>query len=231
MNIEVVLDDKVIFVPDELTIRVFQRLQKDPEFFEKNPNALLATYLNISLHELKDLPKEQVEFVSNYVSGKINQPKENELIMTFEYEGVEYGLENNWGGMAFGAWVDFEVFSQDPINNIHRIMSVMYRPIVSKDKKDPKKYTIEPYKSELVEERANIFLDLPVRYWVGAAGFFFQIAQLYITNIKSSLELTNKMNDRVMKGWKILPKFLRKRLRLDSILLSYTHSQKKTSQK
>jgi hypothetical protein len=228
MNIELVLNDKVIFVPDELTIRVFQRLQKDPEFFDKNPNALMATFLDISLHELKDLPNEHVKFVSDYVASKLTKPQENELMLTFEFNGVEYGLENNWGSMSFGAWVDFEVFSQDPINNIHRIMSIMYRPILSKDNKDPKKYTIEPYKSEQIEERANLFLDLPVRSWVGSAGFFFQIVELYITNIKSSLELKNKVNERVMKGWKILPKFLRKRLRLGSILLSYTHSQKKT---
>lgn len=231
-NIEVILNGKPVYVPEEMTISHFQKIQKEPEFFQKNPHALLAVYLNVKLNELKDAPKADVDFVSNYIASNLTPPNDEELVLTFTYNGVEYGLENNWGQLAFGAWIDFEVYTaENSIDNIHRIMSILYRPIVSKDKKDPKKYTIEPYISEQVEERAQMFLDLPVKYWIGAAGFFFQIAELYITNINNSLKWKNKVNRLAMMGWKKLPKFLQRKLPLGSILLSYTNSQKKMLQK
>ena len=109
-------------------------------------------------------------------------------------------------------------------------MAVLYRPIISKDKKDPKKYKIAPYKSEEIDERADIMKEVPVRYWLGVSGFFLQIVIQYINNIKSSLSLMNKQGEMMTKGWKILPKWMRKKLPLASILPSPTNWQKKILQ-
>lgn len=226
--IELVVDDKVVNVPNEVTLAIYQEMNKNPERY-KNPLQVISLFTGLTVHELKNMNKEQIELIEVFVSSKIQIPEEKQLVLTFEHEGIEYGLENDWSKMAYGAWVDLEVYSaEEQIHqNLDKIMAVLYRPIISKDKKDPKKYKIVPYKSEEIEPRADIMKLVPVRYWLGVAGFFLQVVSIYINNIKSSLNTMNAQNKLILKGWKKMPKFLQKILPLDSILHSPTNSQKK----
>ncbi len=230
-KLELMIGDDVLQVPEEITIGIYQEFQKNPEKY-KDPLRIISMYTGLTMRELKNMDVESVKLIEYFISDKLVLPDKNELVMTFFQDGIEYGLENDWSKLPFGAWVDFEVYSSDNIyENIDKIMAVLYRPVVSHDKKDPMKYTIAPYDSEEILERANIMRLVPVRYWLGASLFFSQIVSIYITNIRASLVQTMKLQKATMRGWKILPKFLRKRLPLDSILPSYTDSQKKMLQK
>jgi len=221
--IEVVMEDRVVEVSPHMTIGQYQEFIKKQEHYKNNPVDLLSLYLGITTGQLKDLPVSQVQMVENYITNEMAKDFEkDELYTNFEFNGVEYGLENDWSKLAWGAWVDFQVWSSESIQeNIHLLMAVLYRPVISKGKRG--KYVIEKYKSDDVEDRAIQFKDLPVMYWLGAASFFFLMSTLYINNIKNSLVLTNKINKQVMRGWKTLPKWLQKRIPLDSILVSPTN--------
>lgn len=230
--IELVYGDDVIEMADEITIHHYQEITNKQILYEKNPNMLISLFTGIPFNEIKNMQHHEVELIHKVINSKFVIPEENELVLTFTYDGIEYGLENDWSKLAWGAWVDFEVYSAEKIiNNIHLIMAILYRPIISKHKKDPKKYKIVPYKSEEIEERAELFKELPCRYWLGAASFFFQIVNLSISNTESSLRLQNKMNQLIVRAWKILPKWVKKRLQLDSILISPSTSLNKTSTK
>jgi hypothetical protein len=147
---------------------------------------------------------------------------------TFDYEGVTYGFENDWKKLAWGAWQDLEFLSSEDITaNIHKILAVLYRPVT--EMKDTK-YKIEPYKSEEIEERAEIMKLVPVSIWLGASVFFLEIVNIYITSIKNSLELTLTIQERTTKAWKMMPKWIQKVLPLDFISPSLTGSQKKMLQ-
>jgi hypothetical protein len=227
--IKITLDDRTIEIPSEMTIRQYQIISKYKDILTNSPVKLLAIYLGLSEDELKDLPVDKVKFVERYISTQYTNLQKNlPLIETFEYNGVEYGLEKEWGELSWGAWVDFEVFcAEKPLDHIHNIMAILYRPI---ETKSGDKYTIVPYKSKEITERGEIFKELPVKYWWSAANFFLRISELYISSIKNSLERTLKMNRLILKGWKMLPKFLKRRWSLDSILVSHTSSVEKTLQ-
>ena len=229
--IELVIDNETIKVPEEITLGIYQQINAQPERY-KNNLQMISLFTNLTVHELKNLTKEQVELIESFVSTKFVFPNDNELVLTFEYDGVEYGLENDWSKMAFGAWVDLEVYSSEEQihQNLDKIMAVLYRPVISKDNKDPKKYKISPYKSEEIEERAMIMKLVPVRYWLGVSSFFLQIVSIYLNNTKNSLSLMNKQQQMIMKGWKMMPKWLQKILPLDFILPSHSNSHKKILQ-
>lgn len=231
MSVQLVIDDEVVNVPEEITLGIYQEINSQPERY-KNNLQMISLFTNLTVHELKNMTKEQIELIEGFVGSKMVFPNENELVLTFEYQGVEYGLENDWSKMAFGAWVDLEVYSaEEKIHqNLDKIMAVLYRPIISKDKKDPKKYKITPYKSEEIEPRAEIMKLVPVRYWLGVSTFFLQIVSIYIDNMKNSLNMMNEQQRMIMKGWKMLPKWIQKKLPLDSILPSPTNWQKKILQ-
>jgi len=227
-KIELVIDDNVIEVPEQITIGIYQSLMLTPELYDNNPNMIISLFTKIPYPELKNLQIDQINLIESFLSDRMEIPKDNELVLTFNYNGVEYGLENDWSKLAWGAWVDFEVYSSENIyQNLHKIMAILYRPVITQDSKNLKNYKIVPYKSEEIDERAEIMKDVPVQFWLGAAQFFFSIVKTYIENMQASLESKTKIDTMATKTWKKLPKFLQKKLPLDSISLSPTTSQKK----
>ena len=227
-NLELVIDNEIVEIPSEMTLGMYQQMMLAPELYDNNPIQLLSLFTGIPTNQLKNCSTDEIQLIEYYLSKRIQVPKENEITLTFIHNDIEYGLENDWSKLAWGAWIDIEVYSTDNIyENLHKIMAILYRPIVTKDKKNVKKYKIVPYKSEQIEDRAEIMRKVPLKFWLGAAQFFFSIALIYIKNMEASLGLENKMNEKILKGWKMMPKFLQKRLPLDSILISRTNSPKK----
>lgn len=209
-----------------MTIRQFKEYFRNKTKYEGNPIMMLSLLLDEPVDVLRDLPKNQVDFILNYLSDEITKNPMGELVMVFEHDGIKYGLENDWSKLAWGAWVDLEILSsQDIEDNVDHILAVMYRPVLTQNGTE---YTIEPYKSKTVLNRKKIFENLPVKYWFNFSSFFFQIVKIYISDINNSLKLTNKMNRLILKTHKRLPKYLKEKVSLDSILVSPSHSQKTT---
>lgn len=214
--IELVIDNEIKTINSELTVSQFQKYIKEQDKFNSSPSKMLSLLLDMDEDDVKDLPKNQVDFVLSYVNQKFMEPKQDEIIMTFEHDGVTYGLENDWGKLSWGAWVDIEILSAEKLEeNIHHILAILYRPVT---KTNGLKYEIEPYASKSVNERKEIFKDLPISIWFSCSSFFFLIAKLYISDINNSLKWIQKMKLLMLRGWMILPKFLQKKVPVDSIL-------------
>ena len=228
--IEVLIDDKVVKVNPKLTIGKYQKIQSNPVKYSTQTE-ILALYLDIEPDELKDLPVEQVRFVETILSQHMLQPKTSDLILTFEINGVTYGLENDWQNMTWGQWVDLEVYSQsDKLNDyIHKILAILYRPI---EVEKGTKYTLKKYKSSEVEERAELFKqELGIEVWFGVSTFFLQALNVFTNNIETSLKAMKRIEKYLRPMKKILPKWLHPKVRYDSTLNSLINSQMKTSPK
>jgi hypothetical protein len=213
--IEILIDGKVQKVNTEMTIELYQTIQKNPLKYT-NPSEMLALYLGITVEELKDLPVDQIRFVEGVLSSHILRPNPDDVIYTFQLDGVTYGLENDWGNMKWGQWVDLEVFSQqDKItDSIHIIMALLYRPVVVEKGTE---YKLVDFKSAEVMERAEMFRkNLPIAYWFGCANFFFLIAKEFITNIENSTKAKMKLIRLMKPITKILPKWLHPKVLRDS---------------
>ena len=230
MKYELVFGDEVINLPEELTLGQYQELNKNPERY-KNKLQLISLLTGISVMELKNQSVDTMEMIESIIGDRFTIPETKEITLTFTHDGVEYGLELDWSKLAFGGWVDFEVYSSENIyENLHKIMAILYRPVVSKDKKNPKKYKIVPYKSEEIEERAEVMKFVPVSVWLSSAVFFLTLVDIYTNNIKNSLDLTMKRHERAMKGIQKLPKWIRDRVSPGFTSPLYTNSQKKILQ-
>lgn len=220
--IEIQVGKTIKQVNTDLTISQYQNLIKKQTLLQTDRLELLSFYLDMPKAKIKNLPKNQVDFVLQYITESITKEKSEELIMTFEHDGVVYGLENDWSKLTWGAWSDFEILSAENLtDNIQHIMAILYRPVVWQK---GEKYKIKDYDSEDVLERAQLFYSIPVSYWFSASVFFFRIAEQFITDTNNSLKLVNKINRLILMGWMKLPKFLQKKLPLDFILGSPSNS-------
>lgn len=228
--ITVKIGKKEVQIEDSMTIEQYQRIQLNKVFLENvNPSKLLSLYLDIPENELKNAKKSEIEFIEAFIFKKLTDGVTKDMVFTFELEGITYGFENDWGKLAWGAWKDLEFLSsQDITDNIHKILAVLYRPVTEMK---GTKYKIQPYDANTIEERAMSFRKVPVKIWFGAAQLFFFIAQTYTENIKNSLESQMRIYRLMNKGTKIFPKWLRKKLQLDSILARQLNYVEKISQK
>ena len=216
--IKVKLGEKEIDVIPQLTISRWQKIQRNLQRYE-DTSELLALYLDIEVKELRELPVEQIKFVEDILTQHLMKPRTNEIALTFNYKGTTYGLENDWQNMTWGQWVDIEVFSQKDkiMDNIHIIMSLLYRPVIIQDGTT---YKLEPFDSDKVMERAEKFLNLPIWYWFGAATFFLSMSSEYIKDIETSLKAQMKIEKLLKPVMKILPKWLQRKLQPDFTLSS-----------
>jgi hypothetical protein len=122
-----------------------------------------------------------------------------------------------------------EVFSQQDkiVESIHIIMALLYRPITIENKKE---YKIEPYKSQDILPRADLFLDLPVAYWFGVAQFFFLISNAYTSSLSASLKAKMTIEKWIKPLRKIFPAWLLPKPPQDFISNSLSNSPNKILQ-
>ena len=228
--ITITLGKKEYDVPTEMSVEQYQKIQTQRLFLDNSdPSKLLAAYLDIDVKEIKNANKQQVKFLEAFVFERLTKNVSKDVIFTFDYEGVTYGFENDWKKLAWGAWQDLEFLSSENVtDNIHKILAVLYRPVT---KSNGTKYKTEAYDANTIDDRAELFKKVPIKIWFGAAQLFFFISKTYIDNIKNTMESQMKMYRLMEKGKKILPKWLQKKLPLDSILQRQLNLQTTTLQK
>lgn len=211
------LNGEPVKIKTDLTVGQWSKLKSNEKFYSENSANLLSLYLDMEPDEIKKLPKKNVDFIEKFLRSdllKMDKPQEN--LTTFTFQGQEYGLENDWNNLAWGAWADFEILSASDVDkNIHHILAILFRPIL---KWKGKKYVLKEYDPYDVLERAELFKELPVKYWWWTSNFFFQAAELSIIVTKNSLKWETRIMKLLLRGKKILPKWIQPKVPLDSIL-------------
>lgn len=125
------------------------------------------------------------------VTGPLNQEVNNTFYKHFLLNDKLYGF-SDFKSMTIGEFADMDVMRQDPRKDglLHKMMAVLYRPAIqiSGDW-----IVVEDYKSEEVDDRAEEFLKMPLKYVFGALTFFLQIRKTSIETMLDSLTVTKEM--------------------------------------
>ena len=183
--IEIEVGKKKVVLPEKLNIRQYQKLRSNPTA-EKDPIEFLVAITGLEKNEVKYSKKKDMDFVNSYLTEHYLTNQKNELKTIIELKGTKYGLMTDMSTLNFGGWVDLEFLTTEGVEkNVHKIMALMYRPIIGENKKG---YEIGPYDHDEMEVRAELFLDLPIEYFWGVSNFFLNLAKAYTENIKASLE-------------------------------------------
>jgi len=201
-------------LPEQITIGQYLEYEKNRSIYVNNPSRVLSLFTGIPYDEMKKLPLVDIREIDEIIGQLMNMEVDNQLAIYITHNGKEYGLEKDFSKLSWGAWIDLDVYSQDILNSLHKILAILYRPIKQKKKDD---YILEDYDSKDMEERATEFLSLPVSIWFGVSSFFFLIANSYIKDMEASLKFQMKMNKLIERGKRVIPKRLHRYLPQDSI--------------
>lgn len=112
------------------------------------------------------LYKDSLEFltkITNFIKDNNHQ-----FIKRFTHNNVEYGFIPNLDEITVGEYLDIDLYQTDK-NSVHRLMSVLYRPVINKTRDN---YKIESYKGT---DKCNIMMDVPAEYFLGAMVFFWNL--------------------------------------------------------
>lgn len=134
---------------------------------------------------------EGKRFIADLIKELNKDDYEHQLIIKFKNK--EFGFIPNLNDVSVGEWVDIETYQNSP-ENIHRLMSILYRPII---KKRGKYYEIEKYSG--TEKWANEFLDLPAHHYKSTMVFFYRLSKELL---RGSLMSINKTKKEMMKKTK-----------------------------
>ena len=163
---------KTITLPeslDDITIRqLAQYMVANLDTERDAVESALRIFVGLSVEEQKRVSKNQLDELAGHLSKILNEKPT--LKTTFEHNGREWGFVPNLEEITAGEYIDAEAYMGD-WSNMHKAMSVLYRPIVRKSKGW---YEIEPYEGS--EVYSGQLQDAPASIAVGALVFFWTIA-------------------------------------------------------
>ena len=134
--------------------------------------------------------KEQLREIAPLISQFIEECQgynENKLQKYIKMGGKTMGFHPNLEAMSFGEYLDLnQLVSSDFTNNLPKIMSILYRPVVSEFMHN---YEIEKYDSAVHIKNADLFREVDMSYVNGAMVFFCLLREDLLS---SSLKLLDK---------------------------------------
>ena len=180
---------------DELNLGRYMRLMKVlKNDFENEVSdiekviRILNCITDISKKDLYRLDLKSIGKLGVHLTKFLETVPNDELKHFIEVEGVEYGFHPKLVDMTLGEFVDLETYIENLEENLHKILSILYRPVTAK--KDDK-YRIEDYEPN--EERAELFKKhLKVDDFNGASVFFYDLGTKLLINSNKSLIQSHK---------------------------------------
>tara|TARA_Y100000114_G_scaffold157145_1_gene187401 strand:+ start:3165 stop:3812 length:648 start_codon:yes stop_codon:yes gene_type:complete len=209
---ELVINEDRYYIPknwNELSLRRYidfmTTYKEDVSETEKEVH-LISTLTGAPQAAITDMKKTDLNKSIDRLKELMLTECSEDLVLSFDIDGVEYGFHPNLSEMKLKEFVDLDNKLQDAWANMHLIMAILYRPIT---KRKGDKYTIEDYDYVNVDKRSKIFIDeLSVSIVNAAASFFLTIAVDYmkITTAYSRLnrqqkrQLTKQMKKSLQKN-------------------------------
>ena len=177
---------KTITTPDswsEVNISQFQELSVTDDIFEK-----IAILTDEDPEELKLMDVASFGRLTAALSWVHILPNEDARKDVIVIDEIEYGFIDKLSSLSLGEWIDIENYLKDPIKNLHKLMAMFYRPLLT-TLKDGTRIT-EDYDVTQASNNANTFLTkMNVSDCYGSLVFFSLIANDCLKTIQAYFQV------------------------------------------
>ena len=165
-------------------IRIMKVLRSEEKIHElEKIIRILNCISDIPKIDLYGLDVKSIGKLGAHLTSFLESEPEDELKHFIKVEGIEYGFHPKLVDMTLGEFVDLETYTENIEDNLHLILSILYRPVTAKS---GDKYRIEDNKPN--RERADLFKKhLTVGDFNGAAVFFYDLGRQLSINSRTSL--------------------------------------------
>lgn len=176
-----------LIVPNKLSEVPYYKMQTYnalPSTLSDDERAMeaLSIFCDLTKSEVSKLPYNVITRATESILKFLNEkPK---LIPRFTLNNIEYGFVPNLDKISGGEIIDIDNYQKNP-NDLWRVMSVLYRPIIISGQNN--RYDIEPYKGEVNEDFKELTSDIVF----GAMLFFWTLGADLMTSTRN-YSLTKK---------------------------------------
>lgn len=195
--VKIEINNKLYNIPtswEDINIHTYEKLQYID--YEQDKYKILIdkihVFTDIPKSELVKLNKNTFDFLGRTLYF-LQENMEYVLVEQFKIDGVWYGLDRKLNEASYAQWIDMNNFnvSDKNLEDLSKIMSIIYRPIVKRSfsKKldnflrnyiyNKGKYNIEEYDGD-IEERSKLFSEkLNISIAIGGIFFFIILNLIY----------------------------------------------------
>ena len=174
-------------IPDkwqDITIATYQKYVKIQEAKGSEKNKVLkslALLCDTTTAVVKKMAyKDLLEIMAIIKKMVDTEPDKQQFRKVFVFNKEEYGFVPNLSNITTGEYIDLETYCKEPIENLHIIMSILYRKITFKRNE---RYAIENYNPD--EFKEELFKDCPMDIALNSLGFFLTLGSvLAMTSVR-----------------------------------------------
>jgi len=166
-------------IPDnwkDITIGTYQKYVKIQEGKGTDKTKVvksLALLCNTSPFIVKKMAYTDLLEIMDIIKKMIDtEPTKEDFKKLFTFKDEEYGFCPNLSKLTTGEYIDLEAYCKEPIENLHIIMSILYRRVT---KKVNERYAVESYDPE--EFKEELFKDCPMNIALSSLGFFLTLGE------------------------------------------------------
>ena len=166
-------------IPDnwsDITIGTYQEYVKIQEGKGSEKNKIvnsLALLCGTTPFVVKKIAYKDLLEIMDIIKKMIDtEPDDEKFRKVFKFKDEEYGFCPNLSNITTGEYIDLENYCKDPIENLHIIMSILYRKITFKRSE---RYAIEDYNPD--EFKEELFKDCPMDIALSSLGFFLTLGE------------------------------------------------------
>ena len=185
-------------IPDnwsDITIETYQKYVKIQEGKGSEKNKVvksLALLCNTTPFVVKKMDYRDLLEIMSIIKTMIDtEPKDEEFRKTFMFKKEEYGFVPNLSKLSTGEYIDLETYCKEPIENLHIIMSILYRKITFKRNE---RYAIENYDPD--EFKEELFKDCPMDIALSSLGFFLTLGSVLAKTSQRFLQVQEMKQQR-----------------------------------
>ena len=179
-----------VYIPDtlsEITLGQYQKYLKiQSENEDENFLAIkmIEIFCGLRGDTIMAMKANSIKDVTMILTDMFNEKPQ--LVKEFKLNGRTYGFIPKLEDMSFGEYIDLDTYIGD-MENIHRAMNVLYRPIKQKYQD---KYLIEDYTGEDPE----VMKSMPMDAVLSSILFFYNLGMDLSKAMLNSLEEDKEMN-------------------------------------
>lgn len=149
----------------------------------------LSIILDCDPQIIRDLSiKEYKELVAD--TQFLSEQPQSTIEKIIEIDGKRYGMIPDMSLIDAGVFIDAEQFKDEPIDNLHYQVALIYRPII---KEEGDEYEIDKHRAEGFEKRANLFKEkVSIEVVMGAVLFFSLVEMRLLEGLLISFNQENQ---------------------------------------
>lgn len=179
-----------VYIPDtlsEITLGQYQKYLKiQSENEDENFLAIkmIEIFCGLRGDTIMAMKANSIKDITMILTDMFNEKPQ--LVKEFKLNGKTYGFIPKLEDMSFGEYIDLDTYIGD-MDNIHRAMNVLYRPIKQKYQE---KYLVEDYTGE----DSEVMKSMPMDAVLSSILFFYNLGMDLSKAMLNSLEEDKEMN-------------------------------------